>query len=279
MKEKKTLYTFALVALLTLSAYFLADTVDAVIGKSLDAAPHAVSPLERGGPRIEPKRELSDYTSILERGLFGEGKGPSGGTTAAEATAFRLIGTVEGETFSGAVLEDPQGVQTFYRRDQKLPDGFQIVKVMRDRITLKKPAGGVMELQIIDDARIVSVSKPTAAAPVGGVRKVSEGRFMVDQQAVAESTENLNQILTQARALPYMEHGKTVGFRITEIVPGSIYERIGLQNGDVIQKINATDVDDPAKFFQMYQGLKEEKSISLDVMRGGQRQTLNYEIR
>jgi general secretion pathway protein C len=102
---------------------------------------------------------------------------------------------------------------------------------------------------------------------------------MVDQQAVAESTENLNQILTQARALPYMEHGKTVGFRITEIVPGSIYERIGLQNGDVIQKVNATDVDDPAKFFQMYQGLKEEKSISIDVMRGGQRQTLNYEIR
>jgi type II secretory pathway component PulC len=38
-------------------------------------------------------------------------------------------------------------------------------------------------------------------------------------------------------------------------------------------------VDDPAKFFQMYQSLKEERSISIDLMRGGQRQTLNYEIR
>jgi general secretion pathway protein C len=111
------------------------------------------------------------------------------------------------------------------------------------------------------------------------VRKVGEGRFMVDQQAVAETTENMNQILTQARALPYMEGGKTTGFRISEIVPGSIYERIGIQNGDVIQKINAMDVDDPAKFFQLYQGLKDEKSVSIDVMRGGQRQTLNYEIR
>ena len=98
----------------------------------------------------------------------------------------------------------------------------------------------------------------------------------MDQQAVAASTENLSQILSQARALPYMEQGKTVGFRISEIAPGSLYERIGLQNGDVIQRINSQDVDDPGKFFQ---GLKEEKSISIDLMRGGQRQTLNYEIR
>jgi general secretion pathway protein C len=76
-----------------------------------------------------------------------------------------------------------------------------------------------------------------------------------------------------------MEQGKTVGFRISEIVPGSLYEKIGLLNGDVIQKINSQDVDDPAKFFQMYQNLKEERSISIDLMRGGQRQTLNYEIR
>ena len=102
---------------------------------------------------------------------------------------------------------------------------------------------------------------------------------MLDQREVAASTENMNQILTQARALPYMEAGKTVGFRISEIVPGSIYEKIGLQNGDVIQKVNSQDVDDPGKFFQLYQGLKEEKSITIDLMRNGQRQTLNYEIR
>ena len=43
---------------------------------------------------------------------------------------------------------------------------------------------------------------------------------MLDQREVAASTENMSQILTQARALPYMEAGKTVGFRISEIVAG-----------------------------------------------------------
>jgi general secretion pathway protein C len=275
MKENKTLYTLLLVALLTVSAYFLADTVDAMIGRSLDAAPRFTTPIERDRAALEPRRELSDYSSILERGLFGEGKGPSSGP-AVESSVYRLIGTIEGDRFSGAVLEDASG-QAFYRIDQKLPDGSQIIKVQRDKITLRRADGSTTEIQVVDDTKIVNVARPAVNA--GGVRKLSEGKWAVDQREVTASTENINQLLTQARALPYMEQGKTVGFRISEIVPGSLYEKIGLQNGDVIQKINSQDVDDPAKFFQMYQSLKEERNITIDLIRGGQRQSLSYEIR
>ncbi len=275
MKENKTLYTLILFALLTLSAYFLADTLDAMIGRSLEAAPRLTAPIAQNRAVLEPRRELSDYSTILERGLFGEGKGSSS-SPAVESSVYRLIGTVEGDSFSGAVLEDSSG-QAFYRINQKLSDGSQIIKVQRDKIILRRADSSTTELQVVDDTKIVNVSKPAVNA--AGVRKLSEGKWMVDQREVTASTENVNQLLTQARALPYMEQGKTVGFRISEIVPGSLYEKIGLQNGDVIQKINSQDVDDPAKFFQMYQNLKEERSISIDLMRGGQRQSLSYEIR
>ncbi len=275
MKEEKTVYTLILVALLTVSAYFLADTVDAMIGRSLDAAPKFTTPLERDRVNLQPRHELSDYSSILDRGLFGEGKGPSSGP-AAETIAYKLIGTIEGEQFAGAVLEDSTG-QAFYRIDQKLPDGSAITKVMRDKVSIRRSDGVTVNLEVVDETKIISIQKPGAAGP--GVRKLSDSRFMVDQKEVLASTENMNQILTQARALPYQEQGKTVGFRISEIVPGSIYEKIGLQNGDVIQRVNSQDVDDPAKFFQLYQGLRNERSISIDLLRSGQRQTLNYEIR
>ncbi len=277
MKESSKLYTFALIALLTLSAYLCADTVDAMIGRSLDASAKVTAPVNQERVGIEPRRELSDYSSILERGLFGDGKGPSGGAPVAESyTAYTLIGTIEGEYFSGAVLADTTNQQAFYRLDQKLPDGSRIVKVKRDRVTLKRPDGSTVEIEIVDETKIVNVAK---AVPGSGVRKVGEGRFMVDQREIASSTENLNQVLTQARALPFMEAGKTVGFRISEIVPGSIYEKIGLVNGDVVQRVNSQDVDDPGKFFQLYQGLKDEKRISIDLLRNGQRQSLNYDVR
>lgn len=276
MKKDKTIFNLSLVFLLTLSAYFLADTVDAVIGRSLEAAPVSAPAFEKAGHGIEPKKELSDYMRILERGLFGDGKGPSS-VTAAPSSLFKLIGTVEGDSFSGAVLEDSTGTQNFYRLREKLADGSQIAKITRDKVVLKLADGSAVELQVSDDTKIVDAAKPDRT--VSGIRRVSTGRFMVDQGIVTSSTENLSQLLTQARALPYIENGKTAGFRITEIVPGSIYEKIGLQNGDVIQRINSQDVDDPGKFFQMYQGLKEEKNITVDVIRNGQRQTFTYEIR
>jgi len=276
MKENKTLYVLALIALLTLSAYFLADTVDAMIGRSLEAAPRFTTPLERARPALEPRRELSDYSSILDRGLFGEGKGPSSGPVA-ESSNYKLIGTMEGEVFSGAVLEDSTG-QAFYRLHQKLPDGSQIIKVRRDRVTLRRPEGLTIDILVADDDKIVNIQPPVGNAGVG-VKRLSDGKYMVDQREMLASTENMSQILTQARALPYMEQGKTVGFRISEISPGSIYEKIGLQNGDVIQKVNSQEVDDPAKFFQLYQGLRTERFIAIDLIRGGARQTLNYEIR
>ncbi len=275
MKENRRTYSIILVALLTLSAYFLADTIDAMIGRGLDAAPKFTAPLENSRTGIEARRELSDYSSVLERGLFGDGKGPSNAPAAAEIVNYRLIGTIEGDAFAGAVLEDTTG-QAFYRMHQKLSDGSRIVKVFRNRVTIRRADGRTSEIQIVDDMKIVNITKPSAGS---GVRKLSEGKFAIDQREVAASTENINQLLTEARALPYIQEGKTVGFRITEIVPGSLYEKIGLQNGDVIQKINSQDVDDPGKFFQMYQGLKEERNISIDLVRGGQRQSLNYEIR
>ena len=277
MQENRKLHTIALIALLTISAYFLADTVDAVIGRSLSAAPTFTGPLDPAHAGAAPRRELSDYSVILDRGLFGEGRSPSSGPAASpESSAFLLIGTVEGEQFAGAVLQDATGAQTFYRLHQKLPDGSQLTAVRRDRVMLRKPDGGTLEIQIIDDTKIVNVpSKPGA----GGVQKVSDGRYVVDQRAIASSAENMGQVLTQARALPYLEQGKTVGFRISEIVPGSIYEKIGLVNGDVVQRVNSQDVDDPGKFFQLYQGLKDEKRISIDLLRNGQRQSLNYDVR
>jgi general secretion pathway protein C len=274
MKTNDLLHTSALLALLTASAYFLADTVDAVIGHSLGVAPAYSSPGNRDRPVLRQRRDLKDFASILERGLFGEGKAPSAAPASAAASSYTLIGTVEGAVFSGAVLADKTG-QAFYQLSGKLPDGSTLVKVLRDRVTLRRTDGALEDIELVDDTKIVAARKGGNSS----VKGLGNGKFLVDQKEVLASTENMSQLLTQARAMPYVQHGKTAGFRITEIVPNSIYAKIGLQNGDIIQQVNAQALDDPGKFFQLYQGLRNERSISIDLLRNGQRQTLNYDIR
>ena len=69
----------------------------------------------------------------------------------------KLIGTVEGGGFVGAVISDAKGEQNFYRLKEKLPDGSQIVKVRPDSILLMGADGTSYDMYIAHET--------SAAAP------------------------------------------------------------------------------------------------------------------
>lgn len=68
------------------------------------------------------------------------------GQVAAASSGPRLVGTVEGSPFSGAVFDDGTGVQTFYRLHEQLPDGSYLVKVLSDHIIIKNADGTRQEV-------------------------------------------------------------------------------------------------------------------------------------
>lgn len=88
----------------------------------------------------------------------------------------------------------------------------------------------------------------------------------------------MNQILRQARVVPSMKRGKTIGFQISRISPGSFYEKIGLQNGDVIMRVNSRKLANIDWLFKLYGKLGSHRNISIDLYRSGKVLTLNYDI-
>ncbi len=69
---------------------------------------------------------------------------PSAGQTASSIS--RLVGTVEGGPFSGAVFDDGTGVQSFYPLRGQLPDGSLLLKVRSRNIVVKKNDGALYEI-------------------------------------------------------------------------------------------------------------------------------------
>ncbi len=65
-----------------------------------------------------------------------------------DAATYRLIGTIEGQDFAGAVFDDSSGGQKFYRLGEPMPDGSRIIKVESDSIVLKRSDGSRYELFI-----------------------------------------------------------------------------------------------------------------------------------
>lgn len=126
---------------------------------------------------------------------------------------------------------------------------------------------------------------PKAATPgkpggaVGaGIEKVNSTTFNVARTEVDKALADLNQVLTQARAIPNIENGQASGYKLFQIVPGSIYDKLGLQNGDVIKGLNGQPVNDPGKAFEMLNELKTSSFLELSVMREGKTSNFSYNI-
>ncbi len=107
------------------------------------------------------------------------------------------------------------------------------------------------------------------------IRKVGDNQFVLKRSDITKATSNLNVLARQARIVP---DRKGEGFRIFSIRPGSLYSKIGIKNGDVIKSINGISLSSPDKALQAYSRLQNARKLSLDIVRHGRTETLEYSI-
>jgi general secretion pathway protein C len=65
---------------------------------------------------------------------------------------------------------------------------------------------------------------------------------------------------------------------ITGIKAGSIFRRMGLRNGDIVKGINGNEITSPEDLISLYNDLKSESDVSLQIVRRGAERSLNYII-
>jgi general secretion pathway protein C len=120
--------------------------------------------------------------------------------------------------------------------------------------------------------------RPGGPSAGEGVKKVSDNRYEVKRSFIDSTLSNLNQVATQARIVPSFRNGVANGFKLFSIQPGSLYSAIGMQNGDVIQRINGYEINSPDKALEVYQKLRESSHITIDVDRNGQSKHMEYNV-
>ncbi len=127
---------------------------------------------------------------------------------------------------------------------------------------------------------------PIASAPAtppksgaDGINKVDENNYEIARATIDAQLSNLNTIATQARIVPSFKDGVANGFKLFSIRPGSLYSQIGIQNGDVIRRINGYEINSPDKALEVYSKLKESSRIEIELERRGTPLKKTYSIR
>ncbi|MBN2494029.1 MAG: hypothetical protein JXR96_05525 [Deltaproteobacteria bacterium] len=113
---------------------------------------------------------------------------------------------------------------------------------------------------------------------LAGIQQTGETSWRIEREELDRTLANLNSIATQARIVPSFSNGVANGFKLFAIRPDSFYSRLGLQNGDVIHKINGCEINSPDKALEVYQKLRTTETVTVELTRRGRPVTHIYRI-
>jgi general secretion pathway protein C len=289
-------YVMALnLLLIAILAYFLALSVnDIILGRVADASAHLPS-LLGAEPTAPVTRPRTFYDAISRRDIFNLVPVTEAPAEVATNLHIHLLGTSTLSLSQPFIIveDDNNHEQSLYRMGDDIPDAGKLVGVYKDHaIVLHEGRRIKIQMPAEDNGAPAEVPRPfglpgatfrrfmRGRANQSGVREINPNRYVLDRSTVNNNLNNLAALFTQVRAIPNLgPDGQSHGFKLSEIQPDSIFQQIGLRDGDVLTGVGGQSVGDPAQAMQLLASLRNQNSVSLTVMRGGQAVQLQYNIR
>lgn len=235
--------------------------------------------------KVERQRPLSidDYAALLRNNPFGV-KGEFRLLTKTESSqadnSITLVGTVAGGDYNYAIFMDSSGRQEIFRKGQDVYGIGRLKAVYKNKIVLKTNSEDrVYEIADVVIREVRGEKSEERSKPLFGVARASSGVFTISSEALRQAIENPKEILTDARFVPNIVEGRQEGFVIRELKKGGVYESLGLEDGDILLRVNDFPITGPESALQAFTALKGMDRIELDIMRRGQRISMTYQIR
>jgi len=262
---------FANLSLGALACFLLAQSINTIIGASLSATPEGIQ-VPPSGDGSDPKVDR-DPQVILARNLFNASTlSPQAGSLPSEEEVLEatqlpltLLGTAAAEVpeISWAAIEDRESQQTLVLRiGDSVRNQAQVRRIERRRIVLEE-RGTLRELALAESESLVASQRPSL--PVNARRRPRGARVMPQQTPNAEGVRSPAQLFSEARILPRYEAGEMVGVQVSAIKPGSLFEKMGIKDGDTITSLNGIRIDSPEQSAKILVELTSAETFTIDV--------------
>ena len=301
---------------ITLVAFGLADIFNSFIAQALEAPSTVSMPAEtlhqlqdvvdidevvqvilEGHLFPQPQQLRSGFGPVADDPLPGLQVSSSGEIVTPDGRhLLRLMGTVVGPPrMTYAIIDVGDEGQRLYHLQDHIIDGAKVIRIVRNEVTVNVNGTPTLLQTEFEPLRapsdVLSGVSGAVKTSIGGSKAVKtfplklkptkkgKQRMRLERREVDSAFANLPRLLTQARVMPHYSGGEMAGFRVISVQAESLFDRIGLKAQDVLKRINGMEIKDPSRFLSAFQQVKEEETITLDLVRQGQSSTFVYEIR
>jgi type II secretion system protein C len=267
-------------ALLVLSAIVLLvvlgqDIISKMtVTSKLDSQIASIGSLSKAGS-AGPLTPALDWNVVQDRkpfGILGKVVAPvaAAPTPPPSPLMLSLIGTflTQGQEPYAIIEDKKKNEQEMFLIGDSIFDQAKLKKIYLDRVEVER--NGKLEVLRLDEL---------GGNAGAGIVTTGSDDFVVEEAELDKGLENLPLLLTQARAVPYFKDGRSIGLRLFAIKTGSLYEKVGLKNGDILKTINGNNLGDISQALKLFEQLKQERSINLTLERDKQEREFKYTIR
>lgn len=242
------------------------------------------SPLPNASPRTLTSRQYADV--IVRRNIFDSSAvydpdaaaAPGGDCTTS--ASLKLLATIVADKpeYSSALISTggkDARASGFVIGDDVGSEG-RIVSIEQKKVCVSGGGCFCMGTESGLGARAPSGEEPAE----GGVTKLGENQFAVDESVLQNAMENVEMLATQMRVSPHKgSDGQIDGYKVSSIRKGSLFDKLGIKNGDIVHAVNGQALTSAEGALGVYQTLKSEKSFTFDISRKSQKQKMEYEVR
>jgi general secretion pathway protein C len=278
------------------SAYFAARSVNDLLTRWIFVVP--LAPRIAPAPPLSPLLSRQDYALIVQRDIFNAVKAqpaiPPPPPEAAVDLHLKLVGTSHlTRTKPFAIIEDENSqIQALYQLGDQVPAAGELTAIEKAQVVINHD-GQLITLTIPEESQTSNVVTPAfapsrfrrhraarrLALDPRYIRRIGPNDFVVYRRAIESDLQNLRPLLSQIRASPNLENGKTNGYSLSEVQPGSVFAEMGLRDGDIVSAVNGQDLNDPTQALLLLNNVRDQSSISVTVKRFGQPVQYNFSVR
>jgi general secretion pathway protein C len=283
--------------LIAVLAYFLALSVNDIIRGRLSASADLQLPAMTGLKVATAQNyPRAYYDAIAKRDIFNLAPAPEQEAPPAKLATnlhVKLVGTSHLTLSSPFIIlqNENNARQSLYRLGDEIPGVGKLIGVYKSEAIILRD-GQRIKLKMPSQPGVPGASEASLQRPfwgmrrfgpqfpgASGVHRVGPNRYAVNRSALNSNLKNMASLFTQIRAIPNIgANGRSDGFKLSEIQPNSIFQQIGLQDGDVLTNVEGQSVSNPMRAMQLLSSLRDRSSINVTVLRNGQPIQLQYNI-
>jgi general secretion pathway protein C len=262
--------------MIALFMWVIAGIITSVTGYILYDPPRPPKNVEEASSQAQKALKVrSNYEVIANRDLL---KVPKAGKDTGERSlsgdvirplaemGLTLRGTISGPIeIARAVIEEANEQKLFKIGDTV--KGARVVGIFRNKVIMD--VNGQEQMLVVEESKS-GPSQPSGSL-AGGQRMPRFPRMgALGSSGVPDVMKNMDQMLGNARVVPYYRGGQPYGFRISDVQEGAKIYQLGVRSGDIIKSVNGIPIRSPQDALNAYQELGKNTSVDLELERQGQ---------